>query len=349
MMRREPQWRVFAGLAVLALAGLAPFCVRANAQQHSSPAPETREVMDETGRRVAVPVMIRRIVSIAPNLTETIYALGAQDRLVGDTDYCDYPPEAKQKPHVGGALNPSLEAVVALKPDLVLATTAINRRATVEALERLGVAVYATDPRTVEGVLQSMRTLSALIGGGQQADALAAQLQTRLADLRARLAGDPPRRALFVVWVDPFISIGPRTFLADALRWAGAESVVRAKGDWPQVSLEEVVRLDPEYLVFAEADHAAGESEFEELKVRPGWRALRAVKERHIAIVSDALNRPAPRMIDAIEELAKQLHPELFQPKADAEKLRLETREEALPPRAFWFSRFEYRYSRNSS
>jgi cobalamin transport system substrate-binding protein len=343
MMRRERRWEIFAGLATLALAGLSPLRAGAAALQSTRPAPETREVTDETGRRVAVPAVIRRIVSIAPNLTETIYALGAQDRLVGDTDYCDYPPEAKQKPHVGGALNPSLEAIVALKPDLVLATTAINRLATVEALERLGVAVYATDPRTVEGVLQSIKSLSALIGGGQQADALASQLQMRLADLRTRLGGVPPRRALFVVWVDPFISIGPRTFLADALRWAGAESVVRAKGHWPQVSLEEVVRLDPEYLVFAEADRAAGKSEFDELKVRPGWRALRAVKDGHIAIVSDALDRPAPRMIDAIEDLAKQLHPELFQPKAEAGKLKLETREDAAQPRSIYFLRLEFR------
>ena len=188
----------------------------------------THEVVDETGRRVAVPVTVRRIVSLAPSLTETLYALGAQERLVGVTDYCDYPPEARTKPRVGGVRNPSLEAIVGQKPDLVFATTAINRLETVQALERLGIPVYATDPRTVAGVLVSIRHIAELIGAGAQGEALTALLESQLAGLRQRLAGSVPKRALFVVWEDPLISVGPHTFLADALRLAGAESVVQA-------------------------------------------------------------------------------------------------------------------------
>jgi iron complex transport system substrate-binding protein len=160
----------------------------------------TREVVDETGRRVAFPVTVRRMVSLAPSLTETLYALGAQDRLVGVTDYCDYPPEARTKPRIGGVRNPSLEAIVAQKPDLVLATTAINRLETVQALERLGIPVYATDPRTVAGVLVSIRHIAELIGAGPQGEALTAHLENQLAGLRERLAGSVPKRALFVVW-----------------------------------------------------------------------------------------------------------------------------------------------------
>lgn len=302
-----------ASAAALATLWLLPVCIPARAAQGALAAPAMREVTDETGRRVEIPVVVRRIVSIAPNLTETIYALGAQDRLVGDTDYCDYPPEARQKPHVGSAINPSLEAIVALKPDLVLAAAnTINRLPTVQALERIGVAVYAADPHTVEEVIASTQRVADLIGASEEGKALASRLEARLDALRQRLAGRPPVRALFVVWDEPFISIGPHSFLADALRRAGAESVIKAKQDWPQVSLEEVVHQQPDVLIFASGDRESGEREFESLATRPGWRELRAVREKHIAIVSDAINRPAPRLVDAIEQLAWDLHPDAF-------------------------------------
>ncbi len=287
----------------------------------------THEVVDETGRRVAIPVHARRIVSLAPNLTETLYALGAQDRLVGVTDYCDYPPEARTKPRVGGVRNPSLEAILAQKPDLVLATTAINRLETVQALERLRIPVYATDPRSVEGVLASIRHLGESIGAGSQGEALAAHLETQIVELRQHLAGSAPKRALFVVWEDPLISIGPHTFLADALRLAGAESVIQASQDWPNVSLEEVVRLRPDYLVFASADASSGEKQSEELQARPGWRDLAAVRQHHVAIVSDAIDSPAPRMLDAIEQLARELHPEAFVKPSKNRKQKVENRQ----------------------
>ena len=202
-----------------------------------------RVVTDETGRRVAIPADVKRVVSLAPNLTETIYALGLEERLAGDTDYCDTPAAAKLKPHVGGAQNPSLEAIVALHPDLVLATTSINRIETVEGLAKVGVAVYTTDPQTVRGMLESTARIAGLMGAEAQGATLVAKLQARLDALAARLADVPPVHALFVVWEDPLITIGQNTFIADALRWAGAESVILSQQKWPRVSFEEVVRL----------------------------------------------------------------------------------------------------------
>jgi iron complex transport system substrate-binding protein len=294
------------GWAALVLAALAP---GVRAAQSVSP----RVVIDETGRKVTVPAEVRRVVSIAPSVTEIIYALGAEARLVGDTDYCDDPPEAKTKPHVGALLNPSFEAILALKPDLVI-SSAINRPETVLALERLGIPVYATDPHSVEGTVDSIEGLGELIGAEREGKMLASQLRARLDDLRHRLVGRPPKRVLFVVWEDPLISTGPHTFLADALRRAGAESVVETTQDWPKLSLEEAVRLQPEALVFAGAGARAGTDDYDGLRERPGWSALEAVKQGRIAVVSDALDRPAPRMIDAIEQLARQVHPEAFGP-----------------------------------
>ena len=297
------------------------------------------QVRDETGRQVMVPAAVRRIVSLAPSLTETVYALGAQERLVGVTDYCDYPPEARTKPRVGGAINPNLEQVVALKPDLVLATRALNRRETVEALERLGVAVYATDPRSVDGMLESTRHLGEVIGAWEQGEALVAALGARRAELKQRLAASRPKRVLFVVWQEPLISIGQQTFLADALRWAGAESVVETTQDWPRLNLEEVIRLRPDYLVFASSHAETVEPIFEALRAQPGWRNLEAVVERHVVVVSDAVSRPSPRLVDAIERLARQLHPEAFAEKLENRKEKIENRRNRANP-SFLFSDF---------
>ncbi len=295
---------------------LAPWCVPVRATQSSSvvaaQVAQTREVTDETGRHVAVPVDVRRIVSLAPNLTETIYALGAQDRLVGVTNYCDYPPDALKKTKIGTALNPSLEAIVGLKPDLVLATTAIDRLETVQALERLGISVYATDPHTVDGILVSIRNVGEVIGSPQQGDALAASLASRLVQIKLHLAGSAPRRILFVVWEKPLITMGKNTFLADAVRRAGGESVIDLNQNWPTVSLEEAVRQQPDALVFASGDPQNSEKEYANLSTEPGWRVLHAVEQRQIITVSDAIARPAPRLIDAIEELARALHPDAF-------------------------------------
>ncbi len=303
----------FALLASLVVPASALAGTQAPASPPSAASPSKIEVTDEVGRRIFVPVPVRRIVSLAPNLTETVYALGAQDRLVGVTDFCDYPPEARQKTSVGGAVNPSIEQIVALKPDLVLAQAiTMNRRETVDALERLGIAVYSANSRSVEGILDSTRHIADLIGASESSRALLKSLRTRLDDLKLRLAGRPLRRVLFVVWTEPLVSIGRQTFIADALRLAGAESIIETEQDWPRLSLEEVVRLQPEFLVFASSHSESVRTTVEDLSERSGWRSLDAIRQRRIAAISDAINRPAPRLVDALEDLARRLHPEAF-------------------------------------
>ena len=277
-----------------------------------------REVVDETGRTVRVPQPVLRIVSLAPSLTETVYALGLQDRLAGDTDFCDYPPDAQKKPKVGGGLNPSLEEIAALHPDLVLATKAFNRLDTVLALQTLHIPAYATDPHTVDQIVSSTRRLADILDVPEAGALLAADLERRLAELQQRLANSSPRRVLFVVWDEPLISIGKDTFIADALRHAGATSIVDSTQGWPQMSLEEVVRQQPDFLVFAASHSSSGTVDLEALAARPGWRGLEAVRNRRFAVISEAVNRPAPRIVSAIEDLARQLHPEAFEQKPDS-------------------------------
>ncbi len=272
----------------------------------------TVEFHDDLGRVVRVRTEPQRIVSLAPSLTETVFALGLGARLSGVTDYCDYPPEAQTRARVGGPINPNLEQIVLLHPDVVLATRSLNRAETVESLDRLGIPVYTTDPRSVADVVTSARRLGEVLGAKTDGEALAEAMERRLAELAHRLTGRAPKRVFFVVWLDPIISTGPETFLADALRHAGADSVITSGPDWPQVNIEEVVRQNPEYLVFAGAHQDDPQATIDSLRKRPGWSSLEAVRDSHFAVVSDALDRPAPRMLDAIVDLARQLHPEAF-------------------------------------
>ena len=303
------------GLLAFASIALIVFPLRAQSSTPPSAPPETtHEVVDEFGRTVRIPLVPARIVSLAPSLTETLYALGVQDRLVGDTDFCDYPAEAQKKTKVGGIINPNLEEIAALHPDLVLATKEINRPDTVRALDTLGIPVYATDAHThtVDDILSTTQKLADLLGVPEAGKSLTADLHARLAALHAKLESVPPTRVLFIVWTEPLISVGKNTFIADALHRADAASIVDATQDWPQMSLEEVVRLQPEYLVFAASHSEAAARDFDALANRPGWRILDAVRNRHYAVISDAVNRPAPRIVSAIEDLARQLHPTAF-------------------------------------
>ena len=309
-------WLLCAGLILLCATDL---CAQANLP--ASPVPQvTREVTDGYGRSVRVPLNPSRIVSLAPSLTETIYALGAEDRLVGDTDYCDYPPEAQKKPRVGGVINPNLEQIAILHPDLVLVTKEGNLLDTVRALDTLGIPTYATDARTVDEILSATQKLADVLNVSAAGKALVDSLQRRLTVLQTKLAAVPAKRVLFIVWPEPLMSVGKDTFIADALNRAGAASVVDSKQDWPQISLEEVARLQPEYLVFASAHSDTPARDFDALAIRPGWQILDAVRNRHFAVVSDAIIRPAPRMVSVIEELARQLHPEIFSDAPGTEK-----------------------------
>ncbi len=324
--------RIFACVAVAALFPIAPSARAQNVPAISAASPLFREVTDEAGRTVRIPQPVRRIVSLAPSLTETIYALGLQDLLVGDTVYCDYPLDAQKKTKVGGGINPSLEEIATLHPDLVLVTKGFNRLETVHALEALGISSYATDPHAVEEIITSSKKVADILGAPGAGTSLADNMQRRLADLQQRLGTLPAKRVLFVVWTQPLISVGKNTFIADALRRAGAVSIVDSEQDWPQVNLEEVARLQPDYLVFAASHSEAAPREIEELASLPGWRLLDAVTNRRYAVISDAVNRPAPRIVTAIEELARQLHPGAFVEKPDGTKDKLENETAAPKP-----------------
>ncbi len=332
----RPRLRSAVFAAIAALMSCAALSRAQSAPSISSASPVFREVTDETGRTVRIPQPVHRIVSLAPSLTETVYALGLQDHLVGDTDYCDYPADAQKKTKVGGGINPSLEQIAALHPDIVLVTKSFNRLETANALDGLGISSYATDPHTVEEIITSSKKLSDVLGVPEAGASVAGDMQRRLAELQQRIGALTSKRVLFVVWTQPLISVGKETFIADALRRAGAVSIVDSEQSWPQVSLEEVARLQPEFLVFAASHSDSASPAVEVLASLPGWSIVEAVSNRRFAVISDAVNRPAPRIVAAIEDLARQLHPDAFleKPESSKEKFEKENPPPNLPPAA---------------
>jgi iron complex transport system substrate-binding protein len=257
---------------------------------------------------VNVPNRPQRLISLAPSITETLYALGLGDRLVGDTDYCDFPPEARDKPHVGAMLNPSLEKIVALKPDLVLGTADANRRETADQLERLGIPLYGLRAHTVDEMVRSIEDLGQLLGCERESQGLVRQLRGRIESVEKRVAGQSRPQVLFVVWYRPLITAGPRTFIADVIARAGGVSISNdLRGEWPRLSLEEVVRRAPDVILFPKTESfSPGLEEFARL---PGWKELRAVRSHRMYFLSETIMRPSPRLVDALEELADILHP----------------------------------------
>jgi len=268
-----------------------------------------RIITDQTGRRVDVPENPKRIISLAPSITETLYALGLGDRIVGDTEYCDYPPEARLKPHVGALLNPSLEKIVALKPDLVLGIAEANRRETADQLDRLGVPLYGLTAHSVEETLNSIEDLGKVLGRGAQAHELVAGLRRRVDAVKQEVEHAPRPKVLFVVWYRPLITAGPHTFIADAIGIAGGISISDdLAGEWPRLSLEDALHRDPDIILFPKSESFSPSlDEFQQLA---GWKDFRAVKDHRMYFVPDTINRPSPRLIDAMEEVARVLHSE---------------------------------------
>ena len=204
----RPLAALCAGLAAMLLTLCGSVFAKQAGDAQAAPAAR-REITDEAGRKLKLPQEVDRVISLAPNLTEIVFALGDENHLAADTDYCDYPPEAARKPHVGGTVNPNLEEVAALMPDVILATS-INRRETVAALDRLGFPVFITDPHSVDEMIATVEHIGAALGVEKSAGAVAGDLRSRLSDLDRRLSGAPARRVLFVVWTEPLISIGTR-------------------------------------------------------------------------------------------------------------------------------------------
>ncbi len=264
---------------------------------------------DGIGRQVRIPGHPMRIISLAPDVTETLYLLGAQDRLIGDTTQCNWPEAAKHKPKIGDLLNPNYEVILAAKPDLVIASTAGNDQAAVMKLTKLGLPVYVSAPRSVDQIFKSVEQLGRIADCTAKGIQLVAQMRERLKRVHDRIAGLPPVRAFFITWFDPLLAPGKNTFETDVIRLAGVASITSDIPEfYARYSLEQVLVKDPDAILTTE--HKA--EPIPNLKKTAGWRDLRAVKQGKVYFLTEFLQHPSPLFVDGVEELAQKLHPERF-------------------------------------
>jgi iron complex transport system substrate-binding protein len=269
---------------------------------------------DMLGREVTLSAAPARIVSLVPSVTEIVFSLGAQDRLVGRTDFCDYPAAVRGKPSVGGMVNPSLETLVALKPDLVVATNEGNREETVRQLERLRIPIYLVHANRVAETVDLIERVGALTGRQADVPRLTGEMLRRIETVRRAVAPFPRPRVLYVLWPDPLIVPGRASMLTELIDIAGGVSITGADGDaYPRFSLEAAVARAPEVIILA--DHSTGAStagrsapeKWQQLASVPAIRAGRL----HSADLS-ILHRYGPRVPEGLEMLARMIHPEAF-------------------------------------
>lgn len=252
-----------------------------------------------------------RIVSLAPSVTETLFALGAGGEVVGVSTYCDYPPEAAKIDKVGTFLSPSEEVILAKRPDLLIAVPSPGNRDTVLALERLGLKVLVVDPTTIEGTRRSIVEIGAAVGREREAEALVARLDGEIAAVREKVAAAPKPRVLMVVGHTPLVAVGRGNYLDELIGLAGGRNIAAdAGGEWPHLSLELVLAQAPAVIIDTsmgtEEGAGQGGAFWRELTTLPAVRDGRVYSYR-----DDSLLRPGPRFPLALVRLAGILHPDI--------------------------------------
>jgi iron complex transport system substrate-binding protein len=250
----------------------------------------------------------RRIVSLTPALTEILFALDLGDRVVGVTEYCDTPPEARTRPKVGGYVNPSVEAVLTLRPDLVVVSPGPGNRDAVQAMSRAGLKVAVIPAETLDETFRAIEGIGDAAGEPTRGRALVERLRARIDAVGRRVAGRPRVRVLFSVQVDPIIAAGRGTLPSQLVEAAGGINVVEAER-YPKLGVESVVQLAPEVVLQSRMDVAHGDGSAERAAWMR-WGAIPAIAQGHLVVLpDDASLRPGPRVADAVEQLAAILHP----------------------------------------
>ncbi|GAB4535263.1 MAG: ABC transporter substrate-binding protein [Anaerolineae bacterium] len=272
---------------------------------------------DDLGREVTLSELPQRIVSLAPSNTEILFAVGAGDQVVGVTQYCNYPPAAQEREQIGGfsAKTISVEKIVALEPDLVLAAGAIHQPV-IEALEQINIPVYALDPNTLEEVYARIELVGRLTGHEAEAAQVVNDMQERVAAVTKQVEAIPAEDRLTVYWEvfdEPRMTAGPETFTGQLIELAGGINIFAdVNEDYPQISDEEVIARNPAVIMGPET---MGEKlTIETVAQRPGWDQIDAVKNARIYLFDgDMVSRSGPRLAQVLELMAQALYPDLFE------------------------------------
>ena len=268
------------------------------------------QIIDDFGRNVTLEKHPQRIVSTAPSNTEILFALGLGERVIGVTEYCDYPEEALEKEKIGGFSTVDIERITSLNPDLILASekTGIEN---IEKLEELGMTVVVLQPENVDGILHDIRLVGKITGEEARAMELAGDMENRIKKVQENTKNLEKPEVFYVVWHDPLMSAGSGTFISDLIDMAGAVNIAHDMEGYKAMSLEVVVERDPDIIIIPTGMGEQPIYDFVVAEERLG--DVSAVKnERVYKIDQNIVSRAGPRIVDGLEEIAKFIHPEVY-------------------------------------
>jgi len=295
-------------LALLSIAFILTAC------NPNNPTP-TGGVVDDLGRVVNIKETPQRIISLSPSNTEILFALGLREKVVGVTEYCNYPPEALDKEKVGGYSTPDIEKIIALQPDLILADD-IHKEETIPALEEKGLTVLALMPRNLDGVLADIQMIGKITGKEKEAFELITQMQSRIEAITGKTENLQERpRVFYITWHDPLMSTGSGTFIHELIEKAGGANIF-SQGDFvghKTVDIELVIARNPEVIIACSGHGEAEDEPFGWAKSEPSLQTTEARMNNRIhQIDADIVSRTGPRIVEALEECSRFIHPEIF-------------------------------------
>jgi iron complex transport system substrate-binding protein len=271
-------------------------------------------VVDQLERRVMVPDDPGRVISLAPSITEIVYALEQEHRLKGVTRYSDYPGEAKKLPRIGSYVRLDIERIVALNPDLCIAIKDGNPKEVIDRLDALRIPVYVVNPHNLDTILATILEIGAILNAGHRAKTLTTSMRSRIQRVKSRIAQVNYRpRVFFQIGISPIVSAGTDTFIHELIEIAGGKNLAEGRIAYPRFSREQVLALEPEVFIITSMARQAG---FEQVKTEwRRWPNIPAVRDDRIFLVdSNLFDRPSPRLVDGLELLTGLFHPELQEP-----------------------------------
>lgn len=270
--------------------------------QQAAPAQTAmREITDDLGRRIKIPERVERVVSLAPNLTENIFAVGAGDRLAGVTSFCNYPAEAQKIQKVGDTISPNIETILALKPQIVFVSTASQIETFTKTLEAQNITVFVTNPKDLNGVLANLKQLGEIFGTEEKTKVLLDDLEKRIAAIDARVKDKAKVKAFVQISKEPLFTVGKQSFLTEIIERAGGTSVTaNVETAYPKISKETALALSPDVIILSESP--------DNLEPNDVFKNSPAMKNGKVfKINADILSRPSPRIVDALEQIAEAL------------------------------------------
>jgi iron complex transport system substrate-binding protein len=267
------------------------------------------KMIDQGGHEVIINTQPERIISMSPGNTEILYALGLQDKVVGVTEYCNFPEEAKTKETIGGYENPNIEKIISLKPDLVLA--ADMHQKPVEQIERFNIPIIVVDPKNIEEMLEGIRLVGKATGCNDKSDELVDSLMIRIKNVQDKvkhISKENKPRVYYEIWPSPFMTAGPGSFVNDIIERAGGVNIASDSGKaYTEYSQELILSKNPDVIIFSHSE-ASGQT-VQELSERHGWENINAVRNGKVYYIDeDIVQRPAPRLMDGLEQLFRILH-----------------------------------------